>query len=142
MSYKVLYALWGGLFALCAGLGFVSEPQGVLKWCLQALTVVFFLPGCLILLKANREDNRHHRAVVRNLCLGSLGATVVLFALNLMSVGWSELMGNVLYAALVVVSSPMVCGGGYVLSLFLWGCLLMAALSPAKPKKIRDSAEK
>ena len=77
MSKKLLFALWGGLFILCAGLGFI--------------------PG-----------------FSQNV---SAGAQAVLT------------MGNVLFAVLIVVSSPMVCSGYWALSLFLWACLLIVSHS-------------
>ena len=131
MSYKALYSLWAVMFALTAALGFVSAPEGVLKFVLQALAAVFFVPAWMILTRAKKEGNAHHKYVVRNICLVSLGSTVVLLALNLMSVNWSEAVGNGLHAALTVVSAPMICGGTYILSLFLWGCLLMGSISKA-----------
>ena len=48
----------------------------------------------------------------------------VLLALNFTSVLWSQAVGTALYAALVVVSAPMMCANHYALSLFLWGMLL------------------
>lgn len=129
MSYKVLYSLWAVMFVLTGALGFVPSPEGVLKFVLQALTVSFFIPGWLILIRARKEDNFRHCLTVRNLCLASLGCTVVLIALNLMSLSWSEAVGNILHAALTIICAPMICGNAYILSLFLWGCLLMASVS-------------
>lgn len=128
MSYTVLYSIWGVLFALTAALGFIPSPEGAVFYLTRSLTVLFFVPGWLILRKAKREDAPFHRKTVRNLCLASLGTTVVVLVLNLMSAGWPESVGNALHAALTIVSAPMLCGSAYVLSLFLWGCLLMGAI--------------
>ena len=59
----------------------------------------------------------------------AMAGTTVLMALNVMSAGWSEQVGNALHAALVIVSAPMICGQNYALSLFMWGILLMASVS-------------
>ena len=61
------------------------------------------------------------------LALGSLLLTVVLLALTLISFIWSDALANALYAALVIVSSPMICSNLYAISLFLWGTLLAGA---------------
>ena len=135
MSYNVLYIAWAVMFALTAGLGFVPEPEGVSKFVFQVLAFAFFIPPWLILFQSRREEGQHHKKVVRNLCLASIGATLVLMVLNVMSVTWSEAVGNGLYAALTVVSAPMVCGQNYLYGLFMWGCLLMGAIS--KDKKHR-----
>ena len=56
MKKKYLYVLWGGLFALCAGLGFLPEPAGAARIALTVLSVAFFLPPVWLLLAANREE--------------------------------------------------------------------------------------
>lgn len=129
MSYTVLYILWGVLFAVTAGLGFVPSPEGMTKTVFMLLAGAFFVPGWTILAKANKEGNTKHKTVVRNLCVASLGATLLLMVVNLLSAGWSEAVGNALHAALTIVSAPMMCGQTYLLGLFMWGCLLMGSVS-------------
>ena len=63
MSNTVLYALWGGLYALCAGLGFVTEPGPTLRLLMILLSVALFIPPFLL----NRKGNRRTRLLVRNL---------------------------------------------------------------------------
>ena len=130
MSKKVLFVLWGGLFIVCAGLGFIPEPEGFLKGMMTALAVFFFVPGFLLL-------RRHRRTakMVRNLAAASLAATVLLIVANFLSIGAGKAMGDALYAVLVIVSSPMVCGGNWLLSLFLWACLLVAGSDILKKRK-------
>ena len=135
MKKKTLYALWGGLFILCAGLGFIPEPQGVGKTLMTLLAVAFFVPGGLLLYKAGQESDRPTLLLVRNLSALSLGFTLVLLVANFLSALGSVTLGDVLYGMLVIVSSPMVCSGYWVLSLFLWACLLMSSLSQLKKLK-------
>lgn len=135
MKNKTLYALWGGLFILCAGLGFIPEPQGAGKTLMTLLAVLFFLPGGLLLYKAGRDGDRGALQLVRNLSALSLGLTLVLLVANFLSALGSSVLGDVLYGMLVIVSSPMVCSGYWVLSLFLWACLLMTSLSQLKKGK-------
>ena len=62
----------------------------------------------------------------------SLGLTLLALVLNVLSAMGTVTMGNVLFAVLIVVSSPMVCSGYWALSLFLWACLLMVSHSLVK----------
>lgn len=128
MKYRVSYGIWALLFGLCAGLGFIPEPEGTVRTVLTVFSVAFFVPGALILFWAYREGNQRQLRVVRNLAAWSLLVTAVLLVANLLSALGSALVGNVLYALLVVMAAPMVCSQIYALSLFLWACLLMAGL--------------
>lgn len=130
MSYTVCYLLWAVLFGVTAAMGFTPAPEKGMQEALYMLMAgVVFLPAWMILIRANKEKNTKHKKIVRNLCIASIAGTTTLMALNVMSAGWSESVGNALYAALVIVSAPMVCGQNYMLSLFMWGFLLMASVS-------------
>ena len=124
MNQKVLFALWGVLFILCAGLGFLPETSG---W-MTALSVIFFLPPALLLYRGERNTV----LLVRNLSLLSLGVTLVTLILNFVLAVSSETLGNILHSVLTIVSAPMICSGYWVLSLFLWACLLMGSLKLLK----------
>ena len=128
MNKKVLFALWGVLFILCAALGFLPEPQGALKILMTGLSVLFFLPPALLLYRSDRET----ALLVRNLSALSLGVTLVTLVLNFVLAVSSEILGTILHYVLVVVSAPMICSGYWVLSLFLWACLLMASMKKLK----------
>ena len=81
MKKKALYVLWGVLFALCAGLGFVPAPEGVLKWLCTGLSVLFFVPPMLLA----RSGDRETRLLVRSLALAALVLAAVLLVLNILS---------------------------------------------------------
>lgn len=130
MGRKVLFALWGGLYILCAALAFIPEPAGFLKGMMTGLTVFFFVPGFLLLRRGRRTA-----MLVRNLAAASLGMTVLLLVANFLSLGAGKAVGDALYAVLVIVSSPMVCGGNWLLSLFLWACLLVAGTDILRKRK-------
>ena len=132
MKSKTLFVLWGGMFILCAALGFIPEPAGLLKWLLTILGVAFFFPGGWLLYRAIQEKDRKTILLIRKISALSLGLTLLLLVLNILSVFWTQTLGNLLYVLLVIVSSPMVCCGGYALSIFLWACLLMASLKYGK----------
>ena len=132
MNKKILFVLWGVLFILCAGLGFLPEPAGLLKGLMTALSVLFFVPPALLLYHTDRET----ALLIRNLAALSLGVTLVTLILNFVLAVSSEFLGNVLHYILVVVSSPMICSGYWVLSLFLWACLLMVSLQNLRKKSV------
>ena len=134
MKNKVLYALWGGLFILCAALGFIPNPQGMARNFLTVLAVVFFVPPGILLYRAARGKDRDTLKLIRNLSAASLAVTLVVLVLNFLSVATTEAVGDFFYGLLVILSSPMVCSGIWVLSMFLWACLLMASLSALKKK--------
>lgn len=127
MNKKLLFALWGVLFILCAVVGFLPAFEGGL---IPAL--LFFLPPAVLLYKADTETAK----LIRNLSALSLGITLVTLVLNFMLALSSEGMGNALYYILVVVSTPMVASGYWVLSLFLWACLLMVSLKKCQKKSV------
>ena len=129
LSYKTLYIAWAVMFVLTTALGFAfpEVENGWARFGLGLVAVLFFLPPWLVLSQAKAEGHRFHVRLVGFLALGSLLLTVVLLALTLISFIWSDALANALYAALVIVSSPMICSNLYAISLFLWGTLLAGA---------------
>ena len=131
MKKSVLYALWGGMFALCAGLGFIPEPEGFVKGLLTVLSVAFFIPPFLLIHQSAGKDRKTLNLIL-NLSIASLVLTVVVLVLNLMTLTASETVGNILYYILVIVSSPMVCSQYWALGLFLWACLMIVCTKELK----------
>ena len=131
MNRKTLFALWGGLYALCAGLGFIPAPTGVLKFLLVVLAAAFFVPPLMIVYG---KSNRHTLQLVRNLAAWWLVLTTALLVINFMSAAAPVHLGDLLYAVLVIVSSPMICGQYWVLSLFGWAFVMFAAMAQLKKK--------
>ena len=128
MKKNTLFALWGVMFIVCAALGFIPEPEGALRPFLTGVSVLFFLPPALLLKTGNAET----AALIRNLSALSLILTVVTLVLNFLGAFSAQWVGDALHALLVVVSSPMLCSGYWVLSLFLWACLLMVSRKKAR----------
>ena len=129
MKNRFLFALWGAMFILCAGLGFIPEPAGLLKGLLTGLAILFFLPPAMLVWRGRREKDRTPLLLVRNLSIASLSLSVVLIIANFLTAFRSELMGDILHGVLVVVSSPMICSGHWAMSLFFWACLLIASVN-------------
>ena len=125
MKKQALFGLWAGLFIVCAGLGFIPEPEGGVRTVLTLTALSSFLPPFALIYFATKTGDRNTVALIRSLSAASLGLTALFLVLNFASVLWQEQIGNFLYRVLIVVSSPMVCSGHWALSLFLWACLLI-----------------
>ncbi len=134
MKKSTLFALWGCLFIICAGLGFIPAPAGAVRFLLTALSVGFFVPPAVLLYRAKQEKDTHILQLIRNLSALSLLVTMIALIGNFLSALSSEFLGNLLHAVLVIVSSPMICCGYWALSLFLWACLLMVSLQSLKKR--------
>jgi len=126
MKKSTLYYIWGGAYALCALLSLIGKPSAVLQVVMTLFSLGFFVPPAVLLVQAFQNEDLKTVKLLRLISLFSLGLTVLLFLLNIFSMGWSEAWGNFLYYALVFLSVPMVCSGHYALSLFLWACLLFS----------------
>lgn len=135
MNKTSYFALWGGLFVICAGMGFVPSPEGGLKWLMVGLSVAFFVPPGMLLRSAVNGGDTDTVKLIRNLCLMSLSATVAVMCLNFLSYQWPDAVGNALYGLLIVISCPMICAQYGFLSLFLWACLLMVSLRYLRNRK-------
>ena len=132
MSNTVLYALWAGLYALCAALGFITAPGEGLQFVMTVCSVVLFVPPLVLNYQAAKAKDRRTLELVRNLSLGWLLVTSLLLIGNFLTVFASERVGNLLYSLLIIVSSPLVCGGSWALALFLWACVFFDARSKLK----------
>ena len=132
MKRSVVYAIWAVLYVLCAALGFVTPATGFAKAMLTFASLIFFVPGFYLAFLAKKENNRKAMLALRLVSGGILALTVVFLVLNFLSVYFNAQTGLVLYVLLVMFSAPMVCSQVWVLSLFLWACLLMVTLPEFK----------
>ena len=128
MKRKAIYALWAVLFILCAGLGFIPEPEGLTATALTLFSVAFFVPPALLLYQAETQDV----LLIRNLSALSLTLTLALLIANFLMAFSSETLGQILHYILIIVSCPMICSGHWAMSLFLWACLLMGSLGQSR----------
>lgn len=135
MTKTAWYTLWGGAFILCAGLGFIPGPDGFMKFLMTVLSIAFFAPPAMLLRTAHREKDALTLRLIRNLSAVSLLLTAAVLIGNFLSLMAPEALGNFLYVLLVIVSTPMVCSQYWVLSLFLWACLLMVSMQLLNRKR-------
>jgi uncharacterized membrane protein SirB2 len=135
MSNSVLYALWGVLYAVCAGLGFLKAPGEGMQFVMTVLSVALFVPAFLLNYRAADQGDKRTLKIVRNLSFCWLMLACLLLVANFLSVlSASEALGTVLHIALSIVSVPMGSSGG-IISLFLWACLLYTSIPGRKKKK-------
>lgn len=127
MREKILYASWGCLYILCVGLGTLLEPEGFGKAVLVGVSLLFFVPGVLLLADAVKSGSKAGLLRVRVICLCSLVLTVIFLIASILTVNASAQVGKVLTELLMLVSAPMFCGQYWFLSLFLWSCLLIGS---------------
>ena len=124
MKKSVVYAIWGVLYCICVGLGFVPNPEGFGKALLVISGLIFFLPPFYLLWRADKKTV----LTLRIISICALALALVLIVLNFMSVAWSAQTGLVMYVLLVMFTAPMACIQYWALSLFLWACILMITL--------------
>ena len=122
----VLYGVWIFFYGLCGILGLMEPETDLQAGMMTALSVVFFLPAWILLLRSLKAGEQKTVKTVRLICILSLSLTLVGFVANIASVRATEQTGLVLYRILNFLSVPMVCSRHYILSLFLWACLLFA----------------
>lgn len=125
MKERVLYIAWAVLYAICAALGFYGEAEGFGKVLFVLTALIFFLPGAGLLILGYREKNRKILRRVRIISAVSLALTLIFLIANV-AVAAAEATNRLLHVLLVLVSAPMLCGQYWVMSLFLWACLLFA----------------
>lgn len=128
MREKILYAIWGGLYVICAVLGFVTGAQGLGKLLLLLTSLIFFIPAGILLYESIRDKNDQALLRLRIIAICSLGLTLLLLVANIVCVNGSAALGEALHGFLILVSVPMFCSQYWLVSLFLWACLLMLTL--------------
>jgi hypothetical protein len=128
MTNKFLYIYWALLYVICAVLGCVNLPG----WVGIVGSLVFFVPPAILLYRAVRAGERKTIRIIHIISLVWMLTAVLLLILNILSVYFSMTTGNILYYTMVLVTSPMVCGQYWLLSIFLWACLWIASLQQLK----------
>ena len=128
MSRKGKLALaWVILYVVCTIFGFINTKNGFLQAIFALVSIGFFLPGGILLYEAIGEKNKTTILTIRYLSIASLCLTVLTLIGNVLTLPASEAVGDRMYALLVLVSTPMISSQMWVISLFLWACLLMGS---------------
>lgn len=133
MSRKGKLALaWGILYGICVVLGFIQTDNGLLQAIFALVSIGFFLPGGILLYEALEKRDKKVIRTVRYLSLTSLCLTVLALIGNVLTLPSSEAVGDRMFGLLIVVSAPMVSSQAWVISLFLWACLLFSSFIKKK----------
>ena len=128
MSKKGNLALaWGALYVICTVFGFIETNNGLLQAMFALFSIGFFVPPGMLLYDAVSNQDKATVRCVRYISIASLVLTVLTFVGNLLTLPASEAVGNRMYGLLIVVSTPMISSQMWVISLFLWACLLMGS---------------
>lgn len=135
MKNKTIFMIWGGLFILCALLGFIPTPEGFVKGLLILAAAVFFVPGWILYYRGQQKQDLPLLGLLRGISLVSLGTTFLFLVLFFLSAGKEAATSSLLYGFLVIFSAPMVCSQYWIASLFLWACLLMSSFSAIRKAK-------
>ena len=135
MKKKVLTGLWIFLFLFCSAMGFIPDVTGVGQVLLWILSVVFFLPGMILLYDAYMQKDRKVLLRIRIVSIVSLLLTMIFLVAAIASVHSEKVVGDTLEAILNIVSCPMLISPFWFLSLFLWAFLMCGTFYGQKQKK-------
>ena len=128
MKNSVLFAVWAVLYVICTLLGLVPMDGGFGRALTVFLSILFFLPGGMLVYRGVKGKNAKLLRAVRIISVTSLALTLILLVASFLSVLASQTTGNLIHVFLTLVSTPMICIGNWFISLFLWACLLMSTL--------------
>ena len=128
----ISYCVWLCLYILCVGLGTVEEVAGIGKVLFILTGLIFFLPGIYLLHLGKQEQNKKMILRVRIVAICSLALTMIVFCANVIAVSADTSVGRNLYDMLNLVSAPMFCIQYWIVSIFLWACLLSASFQKNK----------
>ena len=134
MKKWILYGFWVVQFILCAILGLLYNVNAAGQVLQTVLGILFFVPPTVLLIDAIRSKDRAELMRIMIISGVSLVATLVMLIANVLSVGASEAVGLAFHYILAVVSTPMFCVRYWIVSLFLWACLLMGTLYGKRQK--------
>ena len=132
MKNKSLLAIWGIFYIICAGLGFIPEPEGTVRIFLTVISILFFVPPAILLFDAFSSGDKKTIRLIRLLSALSLVLTLVLLTANFLAALGASWLGTLLHILLVIGTAPMLCSNYWVLSLFLWAVLLVASCQKRK----------
>ena len=132
MKNKSLLAIWGIFYIICAGLGFIPEPEGTVRIFLTEISILFFVPPAILLFDAFSAGDEKTIRLIRLLSTLSLALTLVLLTANFLAALGASWLGTLLHILLVIGSAPMLCSNYWVLSLFLWAVRLVASCQKRK----------
>ena len=127
---------WLGMYVLCTIFGFIDTDNSLLKAIFALFSMGFFLPGGILLYEAVTDKDRKTVRIIRGISIASLTLTAVFIILNALTLPSTEAVGDRMNALLIILSTPMFASQVWVLSLFLWACLLMGSFFKKTKKSV------
>ena len=109
MKDRTLYLIWLYLYILCAALGFIPEPQGLLQAMLALAALCFFSPPSVLIYRGVRHHEPKHIRNVRNFSILSLALTLLMIILNLATYNAPSALQVICTWLLALVSTPLGC---------------------------------
>lgn len=134
MKRSTLWPLWGVFYIICAGLGFIPQPEGIVRAMLFILSLLFFVPPGVLLHEARQHSDRALLRRMRILALASLILTQLMLIASILTAPYSEALGTAMHILLGLVSAPMFCSNYFVVPLFLWAVVLIMSFPKKKEK--------
>ncbi len=131
---RQLAIAWGALYGLCAIFSLIPSPNSLVQAVRFLMALGMFLPAGILLYRSIRWNNARFKKRIRIVCVAWLGTAAVLLMLNFASADWPENLGNFLHYALLILCSPIGCTQYWMLSVFLWACLLYASFLKREQK--------
>ena len=135
MKFRFIWLSWLYMYILCAAVSFIPEPAGFFKVLFVLLALGFFVPGMILLVKADHRDDCKTIRLIRLISICALVASTLMIILNILSATMSKAWGDVLYVMLILFANPMICGQYWVIGLFGWAFLLFYAISLLKKQR-------
>ena len=121
---------------LCTIFGFIDTDNSLLKAIFALFSMGFFLPGGILLYEAVTDKDRKTVRIIRGISIASLTLTAVFIILNALTLPSTEAVGDRMNVLLIILSTPMFASQVWVLSLFLWACLLMGSFFKKTKKSV------
>ena len=133
MKKSTLSVLWGAAYAICLTVGFLPNLTGFWEFVSVFLGILFFIPPFLLLVRGKKEKSRKTLMALRLVSILSLVLSLVFLVLNFLSVHFSAAAGLWLHVLLGIFACPMLCIKHWLLSLFLWACLMFSTFPAPRP---------
>lgn len=135
MKKSYFYAAWAVLYCICAGLGFVPNPEGAGKTLLVGCSFIFFLPPLLLAWYASKKEDGKIMKELRIISMIALLVDMVMIITVFISAAYCSYEAQkVISVIYLLFTAPLQCGQYWVFPLFMWSCLLMITMRRPEPK--------
>ena len=126
MKSNFLYPAWAILYIVCVLLGAIPDRSTAGHVLLTGFSLAFFIPPAILLVNALHDRDSKTLKRLRLISILSLVLTMLALVGNILSVLSGQLVGDIAYVVLLLVSAPMLCCKYWVLPMLLWAILLFS----------------